>query len=595
MQFATYFIIVLGCTGIPVFRNKLALIVAPALITTVLFFFAICQHLAIGIVAIKSVGLTMTTYTLYSAFRSKEVRSALFEVGFALILVFSLSYFAAKGMNYFAWDEFSHWGAQVEYLLKFGELHRDGDILIFPEYIPGLSLWRYFARTILIGFGPAAEYFSGWVIVFSCIYVAVDKLPKWRSIAAGLAFYLLFVTLFQALALTLYVDPVQAALLVCGLIIAKRYQNSALNLIPIVALLILSKHVGVIFCLFIFIYWSARQCFVYEKRFSESVRTLTISILFVVICYLAWNSYVSFHYISKDIIDVGKIYNLSAGEAPNFLYDIFSGLLHNKFPHAFWTRGSFSGSPPLIDLWVVLIASLVSSFILILCAENSWNDRKVDLYFVSAFVLFYVLFLTFIRATTPWAADQFSFTRYLSVVLFAVVGLSFPALFENGSQWKLIVIISVLAVVSFFYAPTPKDVFGRKLAPLSDSNELFTQKARTLLSQVTTHERVWYIHDEKNPRDYFVFRMKAIPARIVNPEIGQNVYLNTMGAGWPEKADRIALFASRMCSVDILFIDAVADYFWEDYAELFDKPKAGHIFRVRKGIADRCTASLVAD
>ena len=72
-------------------------------------------------------------------------------------------------------------------------------------------------------------------------------------------------------------------------------------------------------------------------------------------------------------------------------------------------------------------------------------------------------------------------------------------------------------------------------------------------------------------------------------------FYNPAGVGWPDKAARLDLFARRMCSVDILFIDGVQDFFWDDYAKLFDEPRVGQIYRVERDTGDYCRAVLLKD
>ena len=595
MQFAVYLTILIGWAGIPFVRGKLAMLVAPALITTLLFFFSLIQQLALGVLVVKIAGLASAVFTIALAFKSVDIRKSLFGTGIAFLSIFFLSFFASHGRNYWAWDEFSHWGAQVEYLLAVGNLDRHGDVLLFPDYIPGLNLWRYFARTILVDFGVAAAYFSGWIIVFSCFIVALGSIKKIRFIAAFLVCSFLFISFFQSLPLTLYADPVQAALLMCGLALSRNTRNGALAIVPVVILLILSKHVGLIFCLFIFLYYFSRRHFIDQKTISATLRDLMVPFSVVSACFLAWKYYVDHYHLSISQIDLKKITALNPHEALTHICDVFFGMLVNKFPHSPFHESLFHfDKQPDIGLGGAVIASLLISYIFISITNKTWPEKKLDICFVSIFVLFYITFLTGVRATTPWGGDIYSFSRYISVVLFAVSTFLIPDLFEYASRPRLLLAITI-ALPGLAISPKPEYLFSLQPFPPVEITDTIERKAREALSHVGATDRLWYIFDEKNALHHFIFKMKSIPFHVESHLSGYNIFYNSNGADWPEKTHRFDEFSKHMCSVDFLYIDDASDFFWEDYGELFDKPKSGKLYRVKKGSGDRCMAVLVKD
>lgn len=377
MQFVVYLTILIGWAGIPFVRSKLAMLVAPASITALLFFFSLVQQLALGVLVVKVAGLASAVFTVALAFKSVEIRKSLLGTGIAFLSIFFLSFLASHGRNYWAWDEFSHWGAQVEYLLAVGNLDRYGDILIFPDYIPGLSLWRYFSRTILVDFGVAAAYFSSLVIVFSCFIAALGSIKIVRFLIAFLVCNFLFISCFQSLPLTLYADPVQAALLMCGLALARDSRNGALALVPVVVLLILSKHVGLIFCLFIFLYYFSRRHFIDQRPTGAVLRDLTVPFSVVSVFFLAWKYYVEHYHLSISQLNLKKVTALNLHEALTYIYDVFLGMLVNKFPHSpFHESLLYFEKQPDIGFGGAVIVSLLIAYVFISITNRTWPEKN---------------------------------------------------------------------------------------------------------------------------------------------------------------------------------------------------------------------------
>ena len=596
MEFAVYFSILIGWSGIPFTRGRTTLLIAPALITALLFFSALVNQLALGVSVVKVAGLGSAAYTIALAFRSAEVRKHLLQTGLAFLLVFLLSYFLSHGRNYWVWDEFSHWGAQVEYLLSVGDLDRRGDILLFPDYIPGLSLWRYFARVVLVDFGVAAAYFSGWIIVFSCLIVALGPQKKARFVSAFLVCGFIFASFFQSLPLSLLADPVQAVLLMCGLVLARDARNSALALVPVVILLILSKHVGLIFCFFIFLYYFSRQYFIHQRPAGPVIRDLIPPFSVVTLFFLAWRYFVEHYNLSTSEIVYKKIASLNLHETLTYLFDTFLGMIANKFPHASFNESLIQFENKInIGFGGAVVCSMLISFLFITITNRTRPEKIVDICFVSIFVAFYILFLTCIRATTPWGGDAYSFSRYISVVLFSVTTFLTPEFLRKTSLFQLMLLASIATLSALVLAPKPGYFFSIHPHPPIEINDSFERKAKEALSHIDATDRLWYIFPENGDFNHYIFKMKLIPFYVEPHQSGLNIFYNTKGSDWPDRSHRLSEFSKRMCAVDFLYIDDASDFFWEDYGELFDKPKSGKLYRVEKNTANRCLAALVKD
>src|SRR5690606_33159687 len=117
-------------------------------------------------------------YGVYAAIRARAWRQRTWQIGAGLLtLVFGLAWSHSTGMRFFAWDEFSHWGLQLKFLATDNRLQTDNAVLLFPDYIPGLSLYRYLS-SLFFSTQEAGYHFFNWMMVYAGLLAITSTGPS---------------------------------------------------------------------------------------------------------------------------------------------------------------------------------------------------------------------------------------------------------------------------------------------------------------------------------------------------------------------------------------------------------------------------------
>ncbi|MCX7086641.1 MAG: hypothetical protein NTV00_01170 [Methylococcales bacterium] len=553
-----------------------------------LFVFSVFQYLKAGLLAVLVIGVLGVFFSVKQFILKLNCRYTLLKRLFSLTVIFFLAFFASWGADYWAWDEFSHWGTQVEYLLLNNNLHTDSKLLLFPEYIPGMSLWRYFGRSLLPSIGVSGSYFINAVLIFSYIYAVSYNRSIIKWLLTALVVFLGLLVFFQALVNSLVVDPIQSLVLLCGLkIVSDDNPDNFIYLLLVAVILVLTKHVGLIFSFFIAYYYVLFHFFSYKKPLLLVVKKASVVFLLALIFYIIWFCYVDYYAMSRSVIDTSKLWNGDVVSTFNQLLINFIGVLNSKFPHA-----NFTKSPLSIDgvtLWFFTLVVFIFGFIL---ACLPCKDRKASLinFFILLTVGFaYILFLTFVRASTPWGGDPYSFSRYWCVLLFSCFLLQVLAALNNS----IFRITSIGLIFSFFcliVSPPLSSFISFNKRPEILINNEYNEKAQLLKKYANADSTVWYINNEDIAMGYFIFKSKVMPLKVLDYSKGWELYLN----GFLYKLDniekRVVLFSQNICEADYIFVDTMPPEFWSQYSVSFNKIN-GRVYKVQHNKI--CYAELV--
>lgn len=574
-------------------RSPYEFVASCSFITVILFVFSVFQNLRIGLLVVTMLGNVGVFVSIKQIISSRKCRNASFQRLFSLSAIFILAFFTSWGADYWAWDEFSHWGTQVDYLLLNGNLHKDSKLLLFPEYIPGMSLWRYFGRDLLATAGVSGSYFISFVLMFSCIYALSynRSIIKWL-LKALIVFFGLFI-FFQTLVNSLTVDPVQSLLLLCALKIAS--EDNAFDFIYLLlatVVVILTKHVGLIFSFFIVCYYVSLQLFAYKNPPLIVFKRAGIIFLSALTFYIIWFSYVNYYALSRSVIDTSKFLNDDiVGSLVRFWVNII-GVLDSRFPHASFIKPTISivALSHGVALWVFTLVILIFGFILTCLPCKNKKVSLINFLFLLTSCLSYLLFLAFVRASTPWGGDPYSFSRYFCVLLFPCFFLQILAVL-NDSITRISFI--GLAVIVFFLVVSPplNTIISFDKRPEILINNEYNQKALLVKKYAGFESVVWYINNE-NAMAYFVFRSKIMPLKVPHYSKGWGLYLNE-SLKWQEGIEkRVDSFAKSLCDVDFIFVDNVPPEFWKQYSILFDKSN-GRLYKIKQVDDKQCRAVFI--
>ena len=232
-----------------------------------LYLFACLQLLTLGVIFVVVLGAVGCGLALWKLLYTENQKWFVIRFGVELLVIFTIAFFASWGASYWTWDEFSHWGAQIEFLIAQKNLPVASGVLLFPNYIPGVSLFRYFGEVLLQGTGISASYFLTWVMALSGLYTVSYSESRYKFAGTALAVFFAFLIFLQALVSTLYVDALQAVVFLCALKFAHEKDPEVFKVVAVLCVsLVLMKHVGLIFSLFVLAYFIAVRFFLYKEK-----------------------------------------------------------------------------------------------------------------------------------------------------------------------------------------------------------------------------------------------------------------------------------------------------------------------------------------
>lgn len=595
IEYIVLFLVVYGWTSIFVINkqeiNPYCFVVSCSSIIITIFIFSVFQNLRIGLFVVSAIGFVGSIYSVKKIISNRNLIPVQLYQFFSLIVIFILAFLASWGADYWAWDEFSHWGTQVEYLLLNDNLQIDSKLLLFPDYIPGISLWRYFGRNILKTTGVSGSYFISFVLIYSCIYAVSYNRSIIKWLLTALVVLLGLLVFFQALVSSLMVDPIQSLLFMCALkIISDDNYPNFVYLILVTIAVVLMKHVGIILSFFIAGYYIILHLVVYKNRYSLVLKEVGVILLPAILFYIFWIDYRNYYGISTIQLNSSRFLNGNVADYLNEFWINIVGVLNSIFPHALFVEPfvSINGFSHGIALWIFTIFICMLGLILLSLPNENKKIGWINFLFVLTSCFLYLIFLAYIRATYPsMQGDIYSMSRYFSVVLFS--GFFLLVLVSlNDSIVRIIGVGFVVTVLFLLMAPPLNTIISFKKRPDLLINNEYNEKARLVKKQAASGDVVWYINSE-NAMAYFVFRMKMIPWQVLGYEYGRGLYLDNDLQNRGGIDNRIDSFSKRFCEANIVFIDDVNPEFWDQYSGLFDK-RNGKIYKIRQVDGKKCHA-----
>ncbi|PMG19869.1 hypothetical protein BCU97_23370 [Vibrio splendidus] len=200
----------------------------------------------------------------------------------------------------------------------------------------------------------------------------------------------------------------------------------------------------------------------------------------------------------------------------------------------------------------------------------------------------YVLFLSYIRAGTPWTGDVYSFSRYVCVILFPIVVI--PLLKITKIRYLLPLIFGSI-LLSLPLSPPFSSVFSYVEKSPSVTHRDFDKKAQLVKKYVSSSDVIWYIQPQDSIVSYFVFREKVIPNPVLNFKDGWHLYVKS---DLKSLTERLFLFKKNICKVDYIYVDNKDDTFWDDYGIFFGNKRESLLFRINK-VDGQCTVIPVVE
>jgi hypothetical protein len=421
--------------GVP---DALAPLVACGVLTIFLFFAGLGSVLEPVTYGLLGLGIIFFIYDIVSALRGKvepKWNSLTYIVITISYIIFMWVYRDFPVMNN---DDFGHWALTPRDMLEYNRLLLPGDgRSLFMEYLPGPVLWSYFFLKAAPEFSEPMLFISKAMLMLSgfSVFLLGLGLRHWKmafGVFAGL--YILYHFFGIGFTYVMGVDQLLGLFLAAIVYVGYRYQETALRkfliLLPMLGILVLTKHMGVVFAAV-----GIGACFLtnINKRwmvYCSLMLGISLSLFYI------WKQYTLMHGLVPplkfDFIafcsSFAQTLNLDYNQT--FLNNYFSGFFNRKItPHGF--------TEYILISCFGAVMILVGSALLYYkhCGQkekSAWIIQNV--YLLVAFLGYTVLLMLIylLSFSIGERVELASFDRYITPILLAWGSLVFISCIEKG-------------------------------------------------------------------------------------------------------------------------------------------------------------------
>lgn len=510
------------------------------------------------------------------------------------------------------WDEFSHWGTIVKYLHFNARLPSPGGPIRFLDYIPGISLFHYWIQS----FAPFDEHvlvFTQSFIIFSILSVTIQgssntQLPRrlfGLSLAVGLIYSLngSFTSLFvdTMLGLSWASAIIYYFSKTCGTHSSDKEKLIAFGaIVPLSAFVVLIKASGIFFSysavglialhFLIFVVPSLRK----SPLKALAICLCGLLVLTPVIVAKSWVHYLSSIDISTAAYSADPAIFWKALLADNATPESKTVRL---FIEALFTSSRAILHPVLRSI-PLSVAGLVTGYILlIIFVSRKISNSQVRygylllngyLFLVGMIYCVGLLNLYLTKFHMDGTLGQGSYARYVTTYFYgwgAVLFYFSSDIYFNKLRVKLSGVLYAFSVAVLGLAlilPLKYREFHREVR---DPIKTLAEKTKSL---VPPNSKVWFLEQESDGFEFWIFRYEMIPHLAV-PELSWSIgEPYSKGDLWTRKVTASQL-RDELRSFDYVVIGRADPKFWEQFGTLFRNVKyepGQGIYRVMQTVED---------
>lgn len=570
-----------------------------ATLAILIYLCALVGLLLPGTLALGAVGLVyLGGSALYRrGWRQKDLHAVVASCA----LIFGLSVWHSRGMQFFSWDEFSHWGLQIKWLHETHALQTQSWELVFPDYIPGMSLYRYLGALA----DPALEQGASlvnWFLTYCCVLAAAGGVVgsnrgatasgrgQWnRAAAIWLLCFTAYYFFFQNLVATMYVDGLLGLLFLTGMLSmcrARHQPQPVLYMAPILVFMVLTKHVGIVLACMV-IGMGVLTLISEKGRQALHFTHLKTPAALLGLCLVAaasWKLYVSVYALEPHFtLNKAELFNDSEP-----LWDILlqnlAGILQNYFPHAAYLGDRPPSIPePLRHLWALIAAAMLIGGLLV---ASSGPRARRPLLWQAAYLMLclcaYLAFLTVVRAMSPWGDDLWSFSRYTCTLLFGAL-LFLIVQFIETQHNRISMGGTSAGLLLLFVAASPglHTIYRTEPWPTMPIRAQTNKLVPEVQGKIPRGALTWYVYQVDDGYRFYLVNYTLAPIRLLRYWEGYFFF-------FPEALEApVGPRGSLEAFVDIIkekgveyfIVDNPDPKFWERYGALF--PSRDHrVYRV---------------
>ncbi|MBN7773827.1 hypothetical protein [Clostridium aminobutyricum] len=347
----------------------------------------------------------------------------LYGLGFGIIFISLIS------TQYIHYDNFSHWGLVVKYMLIHDAFPNAASALIdFKTYPLGSSVFLYYVCRI-VGNTQGVMLVGQSMLIFSCFYAmfGIIRDTKRFLLCSGLALCCAAMTFFNISIRinNLLVDfllPLLALSVITVLFVYRNdWKRACIVSAPILALLVIVKNSGLFFAVICYVYllYLALSNKKYKGKKAKALLLAVLTIAVSLTTFAAWNLHTSIAFkgeTTKHTMSVENFNEISSEKTPEI-----KAAIVQRFSQAVFSPGSLSTRGIVLFQLLALAACLTARLLF----KQRWGLIKVLFWVDIAVVLYYAGILSMFIYTMPTeeALILAGFERYASSIVVFMIGI----------------------------------------------------------------------------------------------------------------------------------------------------------------------------
>lgn len=588
----------------------------------ILFLFGVIGFLKIGVYVVILISVILYIITLVRIIKSKSnwyiFAKNFFSVGFIFYsitsIVLSILLHNQLASN---WDEFSHWMDIVKVMTTLDDFGTNAQSFsMFKSYPPAMTLFQYMFQKVFLLVNPGQTFIEWRVYLAYQLYFIGLFLPLFRYVkhreylkvfSLASIIYFLPLCFYRDVYYSLYIDPFLAILAGIGFALVIIYDRKDKDIFYsiyvwlIIATLILTKDAGIIFAIFLALFYMI-DYFLYEYKIKKEVFTkysafhLLISILSIFVPKMLWKwklKITGATIVFETHIDFKVLFNVLTGKDDSYRVDVLKNYIYGLFEQ-YLDIGYTNIRVNYIMLFIILIFSLyiVLKFQVkkgIIIREEAMVCGFILLMQLVVFIIGMCIIYIF-NFSEYEAVNLASFSRYMNIAFFATALPLFLLI------WKTIILsnkskirIYLLYFIFFMLLITPLiavvDILSKKnFETAYEWRQKYNMITDKIMDICDGDDLVYVISQEDAGIDRFVIKYNIRPNRVQDDyvwSIGQPFY---DGDIWTTEKTAEE-WQEELKEYDYVALYGLNDYFYENFSCIFAESEdiyEGGLYKVEK-------------
>lgn len=501
------------------FKQESSVLITLLSIAMFLYITGLFNLMKYAIYIIYFASICSIVYIIYCLIKKKINVSEIITPGiiFYIVVIFVMT-FIVKDTNYYEWDEFSHWGANLKAMVQY-DLFWSNNIYdgVHVVYTPLAGLVEYFFCKINGGFAEDISYVAINFFIIT-ILLPICKNEKY-NLKGFLKLVLFWVLVYFTIVLcnfqltTIYIDLLLGVLFTTGMYLAFRLdgKEDKVNLFLIMISMPLLKDTGLLLLGIILIQLFFNKIvlkIIEDKKITKNnfkkLGILVAVLVVVLTLYGAWKIYcgVNNRYLDDrhdknaiseiDIKEYIKAILLIKTDNPKYIEiarDFYDNLNIGR------VVGSLDSTVTTVKLFIVL--NILTFLIYVINKDD--EEKKKIITFILSFNIGFVLYCLLLLATFMFAFTETegralsSYSRYITTYFIAwiIVGTSIAINSKNKYQ-TMSAIVSILLCLYPTSITSIVDVSWRK--GLTGITPEIALEANIIKEKVNLDEKVYLIY-----------------------------------------------------------------------------------------------------